>query len=270
MFLKLLRNSLIGFFFIPLFLYGQVEFLSVCDRTPQVRDAIMEKIIKVDPSIECDDEDLTPLLLSEIETLDLDSKNITSLKAGDFSGLSVLIYLDLRNNKIESLPVGTFSGLFALTHLHLSSNRIESLSTGNFSMLSALTHLYLHGNNLSSLVPGTFSGLSALTHLHLNRNRIESLVPGTFSELSALTKLDLGENQLSSLALGTFSGFSLKTLILSNNNIELLPGAFFSPNSNLRSLRYLSIEGNLLDRITKLRLEAWFQKDGRSWKNLRF
>ena len=40
---------LLSLFFIPLVSYGQSQFLSVCDRTPEVRDAIMEKITLMDP-----------------------------------------------------------------------------------------------------------------------------------------------------------------------------------------------------------------------------
>ena len=172
MFLKLLRNLLIGLFFIPLFLYGQVGFVSVCDRTPQVRDTIMKKIVRIDPGIECDDEDLTPLLLSEIKILNLHGKRITSLKAGDFSGLSALTYLSLSYNNLSSLVPDTFSGLFALTHLDLYNNRI------------------------GSLVPGTFSGLDSLTRLQLDRNNIESLPDIFFSNLRSLQTLEIRSNPL--------------------------------------------------------------------------
>ena len=167
MFFKLLRNLLIGLFFIPLFSFGQVEFLSVCDRTPYVRAAIMEQIIKVDPSIECNDEDLTSLILSEIKTLRIHGTGMNSLKAGDFSGLSTLTTLDLSYNKIKSLPVGIFSRLFALTTLDLSYNKIESLSADTFSGLSALKYLDLRGNRIESLSSDPFSDLFALTHLYL-------------------------------------------------------------------------------------------------------
>ena len=269
MFFKLLKNLLIGLFFIPLFSFGQVEFLSVCDRTPQVRVAIMEKVNAIDSSIECGDADLIPLLLSEIKTLNLTGKNIISLKAGDFSGLSDLRRLTIAiNENLEALPVGIFSGLYSLKYLNLEQNNIRSLVPGTFSDLSAVIHLLLNRNRIESLPAGSFTGLSSVTYLNLSRNRIRnSLVPGSFSGLSSLKELDLHWNEISSLAPGTFFQIpaSLIYLSLSGNKIESLPGTFFS---NLRSLELLSINENPLDEQTKLRLRTFFQRDGRSESDL--
>lgn len=55
--------------FIPLFSYGQGEFLSVCDRTLRVREVIMEKVAQMDPDVECSDDDVMPFFLAEINSL---------------------------------------------------------------------------------------------------------------------------------------------------------------------------------------------------------
>ena len=152
------KQLLIGLFFIPFLSYGQGNFLSVCDRTPRVRKAIMEKIAEVDPSIKCDDDDLLRPLLSEIRTLYLhyfysytrnlySGPKITSLKADDFSGLASLDHLDLSNNELSSLPEGIFSGLTSLKTLDLSNNKITTLPESHFFDLS-LRNINLHDNPL--------------------------------------------------------------------------------------------------------------------------
>ena len=98
-------------FFFTLFSYGQGNVLSVCDRTPQVKEAIVEKI-KQETGVE--DCSLMKPLLSFIEILFIEESGITALKSGDFSGLSSLDMLDLSNNQISDLPEDVFSGLSSL------------------------------------------------------------------------------------------------------------------------------------------------------------
>ena len=78
---------------------------NVCDRTTQVRDAIVEAAER-DSCSEVTDADL-----NAIRSLDLSGKAIAELEAGDFSGLSSLRYLYLQNNELTTLPSGVFSDL---------------------------------------------------------------------------------------------------------------------------------------------------------------
>ena len=69
----------------------------VCDRTEQVRDAILDKIAGVDDCI-----DVTAAQLTAITgTLDLSLMEIGSLAQGDFTKLSGITTLNLRDNEIE-------------------------------------------------------------------------------------------------------------------------------------------------------------------------
>ena len=63
--------------------------------------------------------------LRTVTNLDLSDQSITSLKSGDFSGLTALTNLNLDNNKLHSLPGGIFTGLTALKTLNLDGNAIE-------------------------------------------------------------------------------------------------------------------------------------------------
>ena len=104
--------------------YGQPENLSeqyitsVSERTPQVRDAIVAQTsVKVD--------NINVAHLKMVTSLDLRDKSISSLKSGDFSGLTALTNLNLSDNHLESLPHGIFTDLTALKTLRLDGNVID-------------------------------------------------------------------------------------------------------------------------------------------------
>ena len=178
----------------PVFSYGQ--FVSVCDRTPQVRDAIMEKAAVIDSEIECQDDDLLELILPVIEFLDLTGKNITSLKLGDFSGLTSLHSLALTENNLTALPPGIFAGLVLLVFLNLDDNNLTALPPDIFSGLSSLMVLYLDDNELTALPPGIFTG-TFLRELTLQRNKLSTLPPGIFEGQAYLIAANLAGNPLS-------------------------------------------------------------------------
>ena len=104
-----------------------------CERTEQVRDAILAKLGETDCGNVGSEE-----LATVSGTLNLVGKQITSLQSDDFYGLTALTRLWLNNNQLESLPEGIFSGLTALTQLTLYDNQLESLPEGIFSDLTAL------------------------------------------------------------------------------------------------------------------------------------
>ena len=217
--------------------YGQVQnnapdFTPVSDRTPQVRDTIVALVPGVDAA-----KDVTAAHLSLIRTLNLSNKNIATLKAGDFDGLSAVTSLALSKNQLSSLPMGLFSGLFSLEKLDLGGNRLTRLPMGLFSDLSLLRWLNLPFNQLSSLPVGLFSELSSLDLLNLSHNRLRSLPAELFSDLSALNTLALSSNELKGLPSDVFSGVSsLRSLSLSHNELNGLPVGVFSGLSSLWSL----------------------------------
>ena len=193
--------------------------IPVCDRTLQVRDAIVATV----PSVS-DCNDVTEAHLAAITSLNIDNKSIESLKAGDFDGLSALTTLYLSNNQLTSLPEGVFSGLSALTTLNLTRNQLSSLPAGIFDNLNALTELHLGRNQLSSLPAGIFDNLNALTTLNLSGNQFTTLPAGIFDNLNALTRLYLATNQLSSLPAGIFDNLNALTgLDLGINSVNPLP-----------------------------------------------
>ena len=162
---------------------------SVCNRTPQVRDAIVASVEAVS-----DCAYVTDAHLADIGVLNLSRISIETLQEGDFAGLTNLSQLLLYNNSLEALSAGVFSGLTALVLLNLSNNSLEALPAGVFSGLTALMSLYLDDNNLMELSADIFSGLPSLRILALHNNSLTALPGGVFSGLSALKALLLDEN----------------------------------------------------------------------------
>ena len=174
-------------------------------------------------------DDVTAEHLANISSLNLRSRSITSLSAGDFNGLIQLSFLDLEANELRSLPAGLFDELTALETLALGSNELSSLPSGLFDNLSALRRLFLGGNELSTLPAGLFDGLSQMTFLHLNNNELTTLPSGLFDRLSALTLLDLENNELSTLPSGLFNDLSkLTNLNVGYNNLSSVPPGTFN------------------------------------------
>ena len=193
---------------------------TVCDRTEQVRDEIVYQA-GVSTCGGVSDADL-----AAITFLGLSFAEITSLKEGDFSGLTALEELNLNDNALSSLDAGVLSGLTSLTTLNLNDNALSSLDAGVLSGLTSLTTLNLNGNALSSLDAGAFSGLTALEVLQLESNELSLLPTGVFSGLTSLRELYLYVNELSLLPAGVFSGLtSLATLELDGNPVDPLPVA---------------------------------------------
>ena len=214
----------------------------VCDRTPQVRDAIVGAV----PSVN-DCRNVTEAHLRAITSLDLHDKSITSLKAGDFSGLSSLRTLYLNQNQLQQLPEDLFSGLSSLRDLYLNQNQLSSLPETLFSGLSALRQINLHTNRLTSLPADLFSGLSSLTQLFLRNNRLASLPADVFSGLSSLQYLYLDGNRLTSLPADLFSGLpSLTQLLLNNNQMSTLSAEMFR---GFTASSWLWLQGNPVDPL---------------------
>ena len=106
--------------------YGQQDNLltqgitPISERTPQVRDAIAA-------AIGVDVDEINETHLKAVTSLNLRDKSITSLKAGDFSGLTALTNLNLHKNQLHDLPAGIFRGLTSLKTLRLGKNVIEPI-----------------------------------------------------------------------------------------------------------------------------------------------
>ena len=69
---------------------------------------------------------------------DLNSRQITSISTGTFTGLSQIQYLYLSSNQLTSLDASIFNGLFRIQVLTLNNNQFASLDKSIFKGLSQL------------------------------------------------------------------------------------------------------------------------------------
>ena len=230
----------------------------VCDRTPQVRDALVEGLGRV-----C--EDITTAHLAEVRILTVDDPEVTTLQAHDFRGLIALEYLLLDRNSLTSLPEQVFNGLHSLKELWLQGNSLSELPEGVFQGLNSLRELYLYRNSLISLPPDVFRDLGNLRELRLWDNSLNELPEEIFQGLSKLEDLQLGGNPLMQLPNGVFRGLNnLRSLGLGDNSLRELPEEIFQGLSKLERL-YLSysslqdLSEDLLEGLDNLRHLSLFR-----------
>ena len=217
--------------------YGQ----GVCDRTPQVRD----KLVEVTGISTC--ARVTSAHLASVTILDLSKSRISALRQHDFSGLNSLEWLRLNDNSLTELPQGVFNGLNSLEILWLQDNSLAALGENVFGGLGRLRELVLFENSLSALPERLFSSLGVLEVLRLQDNSLRTLPEGVFDGLYKLRDLSFIGNSLSDLPGGIFSGLSnLKDLGLDKNNLSSLPKEIFS---GLNALTVLSLSENQLREL---------------------
>ena len=192
--------------------------------------------------------DVTAAHLAAITgTLSFRFANISSLKLGDFDGLTGLEGLDFYFNRLRTLPVSIFEDLTALATLDLGTNRLTTLPAGIFNNNRALTTLDLGANRLTTLPAGIFDNNRALTWLELNGNRLTTLPAGIFDELTLLQHISLSDNDLTMLPAGIFdNNTALEILELAGNDLATLPAGIFD---NLTALTELGLRWNELTTL---------------------
>ena len=251
---------------------AQEESTGICDRTPQIRDAIMRELDDVDRCEDVTGEDLAGI--SGFSNTNLTNSGIESIQAGDFEGLvnlgllnlsgnriselppgvfdeftGELLYLALTGNEIQSLPEGIFDGLPNLNGLWLDDNNLTSLPAGVFDEQSSLFGVWLDGNELTSLPAGVFDHNPALSKVYLDNNAIVELPDGVFDRTPDLSVLSLSGNSIVTLPEGVFDGLEdLEKLYLYDNAITVLPEDVFD---GLAGLEALSLSGNSIAALSQ-------------------
>ena len=148
----------------------------VCDRTAEVRTAMLDALAGKSDCAAVTDADLSGIT----GTLDLSSESLTALQARDFRGLTGLQVLRLNHNSLGSLPADVFDGLTSLQELYLNNNAsLAALPADVFNGLTSLTTLRLNNNALTALPDGVFNGLTGLEGLYVAGN------PGSAFTLTA-------------------------------------------------------------------------------------
>ena len=218
--------------------------LPVCSRTSRVRNAILARLPGTNNCAE-----VTAYNLRSIDgELNLHGRGISSLKAGDFSGLNGLEFLKLSGNGLSALPAGAFDGLSAVRELSLQTNDLNSLPDGAFRGLTGPLWINMDGNEFTAFPGEALDDLGAnLTGLDLGFNDLSSLPDDAFEDFERLRTINLENNDLTSLPAGVFDGVgALEYLYLGSNDLTSLPGGVFD---DLRGLLHLYLTNNELTAV---------------------
>ena len=133
----------------------------VCNRTPQVRDAIVSSLSARDCTV------VTLTQLRSISALHLENKNIASLKEGDFEHLGNLEELHLEGNRLSSLDPEIFDDVFGLFDLSLADNNMDALPEGIFKNLRILDNIFLYGNDFNCIPQNAFGSRNPPSDLNV-------------------------------------------------------------------------------------------------------
>ena len=146
----------------------------ICDRTPQVRDAIVAEVPGVDDCAHVNLAQLAAIRLLGDQGLGTFQKGITSLRLNDFAGLTNLHILRLIGNELTEIPTEVFAGLTNLTGLYLSDNQLTEIPGELFAGLRKLRDVGLSDNQLTEVPGELFAGQSYLASIRIRRNRLST------------------------------------------------------------------------------------------------
>ena len=221
-------------------------FVSVCDRQPAIRDAIVAALSSRSTCASVQWWDLF-----QIRTLTLNNANISSISADDYNGVRPE-RLSLIGNNLTVIPPVIINQY--LHRLDLRDNNITRVNENDLAGARQLRYLRLRGNDLSAanaLHPNALDQLTYLEELNFNNAGIKSLPTGFIDELTRLNRFEVANNELTTIDPDFFQyNTQLRTLYLYGNNLTTIDKRW------LRTLSGLSafwIHGN---KITTLNANA--------------
>jgi hypothetical protein len=134
---------------------ARAAVLAVCDRTPEVRDFIVQTTGRHD----C--KDVTEADLAQIKRIAVPNKRIAAFKVGDFSGLSAMEILNIKGNPFTQLPEGLFDGLTNLKTLVIFRTQLTRLPDDFLADTPNLENLHIFANPFKTISESVFSRLAA-------------------------------------------------------------------------------------------------------------
>ncbi|XP_015111699.1 receptor-like protein kinase 5 [Diachasma alloeum] len=197
--------------------------------------------------------------LDQLNYLDISDNKLTSINEHHLKNnhrLQILLMSD--NPGLRALPVFKMNGLeydtYSVYRLEAANCGLEYLKPGTFDTMPALTSLNLARNKLTGLPKGLLEGLSSLRELDLSLNLISVVPAGMLRGATTLGKLNLAGNPLVTLQVTPFlQAPGLSRLDVSKCQLRRIWSEARQP---LKSIRFLSVRGNQLERITVEELKA--------------
>ncbi|XP_047177871.1 receptor-like protein EIX2 [Vigna umbellata] len=192
----------------------------------------------------------------------------TPIQSGFGEVINSLEHLDLSFNKLQGEIPSSLGNIYTLQQLRLSDNNLsgelssfiqnssfcnfQSLDlsfnriTGmlpNLSLFTSLRSLQLSNNQLSGGIPKSIGLLYELKYLDLAENYLKGEIPAFLSQVDGLDLSNNNISDLSSFVCGKIATTNIRTLDLSNNQINgQLPDCW----EHLNSLEFLDLSNNKL------------------------
>ena len=150
--------------------------VDICDRTPQIEEAILRKITENNQGTRPACDAVTDEQLAAITSIDVSGDRlgsvVTGLMAGDLSDLTGLGSFAASNSRIGMIPEGFFADNSALTSIDLavaqikSDDEVDGLPAALFDHLTGLNSLRLERNYFMSMPPAlSATSMAKLTEL---------------------------------------------------------------------------------------------------------
>jgi len=133
-------------------------FLPICDRTPPVRDFIVQAVKKA-----CGE--ITEPDLATIKRVAVPHRGIKEFKVGDFSGLPALEILNILGNPYTELPEGLLAGLNNLKTLVIFGTELKHLPADFLDGMEYLENLHIFDNPFKTISESVFVRLASFRHL---------------------------------------------------------------------------------------------------------
>ncbi|XP_054481677.1 X-ray radiation resistance-associated protein 1 [Anoplopoma fimbria] len=178
---------------------------------------------------------------SELCSVDVSEQKLTSVKPEDLKAFDNVAYIDA---SINSLSLGSFSSFASLRELNLSLNGLCNMTfhAADFPHLEILDLSY---NSLSADDIVSMGRLPHLKVLHLTGNQLHHLPPNLGSLNHDPTQQPDKEDDTEFKA--------LEVLMLDDNKLS---SGVFNSLANLKKLKYLNLQGNLISEIPYLQLTS--------------
>lgn len=181
-----------------------------------------------------------------IKTLVLHDVHSYHVPDGTFSKFTNLENLEIRSKNIFTITTHMFTGLVSLRNLKMQHGVINTIEDFAFGDLGKLTKLDLEKNSIPSVGENTLRGLSSLVDLNLAECRISEIDGGAFADLHLVRKLNLYLDNLAEIKPKWWTTMaSLEELIIGGNLQQAPDGAF----SGLVHLQKLQIEWAKMNTI---------------------
>ena len=167
------------------------------------------------------------------------------IEPNSFNNLTKLFEVSLPYNDLRYLPDGLFTFNTKLQSLYLDDNKLETFNVSKLGLKSLLeiklgenkirtfdiraikpNYVRLSNNNIQRIDNSLFNDNPNINEMALNNNNIQYISPNIFSNISRLSLLLLHNNKLTKLPSDLFKGMRINSIVVQNNHISELKGAF--------------------------------------------